>query len=354
MLEAAAEKKGQELSGRVPGRGATAERVYAQERRAARSLHGLALLFFCALAVFAAIARAAGDSFFLRLATEALIFGGLAVSADILLGFAGLLSLGQALYFGLGAYASALVMKDVLPSFWLALAASAGTGLLAGLLGGLIASRVRGVYFALITFGLAQVVAKVIYNTRELGASDGIIGIPIIQVPVGFATVEANSPAGFFLVVLVAAMLLYAALSFLAGTPFGRLLAALRINQSRLPFLGWPAGPIKLAAFVTAAAIASVAGGLYPMLRGFVSPELMYFEMSTNAIIAAVIGGTGTLIGPLLGAVLLVFGKSVIGTFTEYHQIVIGALFMAAVLFFPRGLAGVVKAQFGGPKKDAV
>ncbi len=328
--------------GRATG---VAGRVYERERREMRAVRILAFVFFAGSLGFAALGWARGDTFFLRLATEALILGGLAISVDILLGFAGLLSLGQALYFGLGAYASAGVLKEIGPSFWLAIAASVGVGLAAGLIGGLIAARVRGVYFALITFGLAQVVAKVIYNTRELGASDGIIGIPIIDVPLGFATIRADDPLGFFLVTLAIIALIYAALSYLSGTPFGRLVSALRINQERLPFLGWRTGPIKLGAFVLAATIASLAGGLYPMLRGFVSPELMYFEMSTNAVIAVIIGGMGTLIGPLVGAMLLVFGKSIIGTYTEHHLIVIGALFMGVVIFFPQGIAGFLKAR---------
>ena len=139
---------------------------------AARANHVLVGVLILAGLAFAAIGAAQNDTFYLRLATEALIFGGLALSVDILLGYTGLLSLGQALYFGLGAYLSALVLKAV-PSFWLALAAGLGAGLVLGLVGGIIAIRVRGVYFALITFGLAQVVAKVVYNTRALGASDG-------------------------------------------------------------------------------------------------------------------------------------------------------------------------------------
>src|SRR6476469_4439811 len=138
---------------------------------AARANHVLVGVLILAGLAFAAIGAAQHDTFYLRLATEALIFGGLALSVDILLGYTGLLSLGQALYFALGAYLSALVLKAV-PSFWLALAAGLGAGLVLGLVGGIIAIRVRGVYFALITFGLAQVVAKVVYNNpraRRLG-----------------------------------------------------------------------------------------------------------------------------------------------------------------------------------------
>src|SRR6476619_1229608 len=157
---------------------------------AARANHVLVGVLILAGLAFAAIGAAQNDTFYLRLATEALIFGGLALSVDILLGYTGLLSLGQALYFGLGAYLSALVLKAV-PSFWLALAAGLGAGLVLGVVGGIIAIRVRGVYFALITFGLAQVVAKVVYNTRALGASDGLLGVPIIDIDLGVVSVSS-------------------------------------------------------------------------------------------------------------------------------------------------------------------
>src|SRR6476469_9105823 len=146
-----------------------------------RASHVLAAIFVACCLLFAFLAWRADDVFYLRLATEALIFAGLALSVDILLGYTGLLSLGQALYFGLGAYVSAVVLKQV-PSFWAAMTAVLLTSLIVGFAAGLIANRVRGVYFALVTFGLAQVVAKAIYNTRALGASDGLIGVPIITI----------------------------------------------------------------------------------------------------------------------------------------------------------------------------
>jgi branched-chain amino acid transport system permease protein len=235
---------------------------------AARANHVLVGVLILAGLAFAAIGAAQNDTFYLRLATEALIFGGLALSVDILLGYTGLLSLGQALYFGLGAYLSALVLKAV-PSFWLALAAGLGAGLVLGLVGGIIAIRVRGVYFALITFGLAQVVAKVVYNTRALGASDGLLGVPIIDIDLGVVSVSSASPAGFFLVVLAVIMGLYAVSAYILDTPFGRLLIALRANDRRVPFLGYRTASLRLSSFVFAAVIATVSGTLYPMLRGF-------------------------------------------------------------------------------------
>lgn len=304
-----------------------------------------AIAFFIASLVFAIVAQATGQVFFFRLATEALIFGGLALSVDLLLGITGLLPLGQALFFGFGAYVAALVLKSV-PSFWLALAAAIGATTLVGLVAGAIAIRAKGVYFALISFGLAQVVAKVVYNTRELGASDGMIGIPAPAIPLGFTTVDASSPGGFFLVVLVVIGLVYAGLAYLLDTPFGRQLAAIRVNTHRVAFLGAAPWRYKLAVFVLAADVAGLAGALYPMLRGFVSPELMYFTVSGNAVINVIVGGTGTLIGALYGSAILTVLRSVVGSFTPHHQLVIGAIFVVAVIFFPRGLIGYAVDAF--------
>jgi branched-chain amino acid transport system permease protein len=311
--------------------------------RSMRASHLLVAGLVVASLIFAAIALAMNDTFYLRLATEALIFAGLALSVDILLGYTGLLSLGQALYFGLGAYLSALVLM-VVPSFWAAMGATAVASAIAGLIGGFIVHRVRGVYFALITFGMAQVAAKIVYNTRALGASDGLIGVPIIDINLGFVSFSSSSPASFFLFVLAIIVILYGVSAYLLDTPFGRVLIALRANEARVPFLGYRTTTARLAAYVLAAMIAALSGALYPMLRGFVSPELIYFSTSGNAVITVVLGGSGTLVGALYGSALLTVLKSVIGSYTEHHLIVIGVLFMAAVIFLPKGLIGIVRS----------
>lgn len=304
--------------------------------------HILAAVLVVAALAFAAAGAAIGDTFYLRLATEALIFSGLALSVDILLGYTGLLSLGQALYFGMGAYLSALVLM-IVPSFWAAMGAVFACAIVAGLIGGFVANRVRGVYFALITFGMAQVAAKVVYNTRALGASDGLIGVPVIEINLGAVSVSSASPAAFFVFVLAFIIVLYAVAAYLLDTPFGRLLIALRANERRIPFLGFRPGAMRLAAYVLAAVIAALSGALYPMLRGFASPELMFFATSGNAVITVVTGGAGTLVGALYGGVLLTALKSVVGSWTEHHLIVIGLLFMTAVIVLPKGLMGLVR-----------
>jgi len=138
----------------------------------ARALHWLAGLFFGLALVFAIVAWTVGDVFFFRLGTEALIFAGLALSVDLLLGRTGLLPLGQALFFGMGAYVSALVLKNWSSSFWIAIAVALVFSAITGLIGGLIAIRSKGVYFALISFGLAQVVSKIIAACSDQDLSD--------------------------------------------------------------------------------------------------------------------------------------------------------------------------------------
>ncbi len=303
------------------------------------------LLLISALILFA-VGTLLGDTFFLRLATEALIFGGLAMSVDLLLGIVGLLSLGQALYFGFGAYLSALILKEISPSFSLAISIVILCSALLGWIASFIALRSKGVYFALITFGLAQVAAKVVYNTRSLGASDGMMGVPILSIWTPFGSLDAANPGTFFLITLLTIGALYAILKYFLTTPMGSLWHAIRSNEDRLAYVGYKSKAPKQVAFVLATVVAAVSGALYPMLRGFVSPELMFFSVSGNAVVTVVLGGVGTLIGPIMGSVLLTSFKSVIGTWTSHHHIVIGLIFVIIVISAPKGLAGLLTEHF--------
>jgi len=304
------------------------------------------LLLVSAVALFA-VGSILGDTFFLRLATESLIFGGLAMSVDLLLGIVGLLSLGQALYFGFGAYLSALVLKEVSPSFFLAIGVVTLSSIVLGWLASFVALRSKGVYFALITFGLAQVAAKAVYNTRSLGASDGMMGVPILQIWTPFGVVDAGHPGAFFIITLLTIGALYSVLKYFLTTPMGSIWHAIRSNEDRLAYVGYKSKEPKQVAFILAAVVAAVSGALYPMLRGFVSPELMFFSVSGNAVVTVVLGGVGTLIGPILGSVLLTSFKSIIGTWTVHHHIVIGLIFVVVVVSAPKGIAGLLTKYFG-------
>jgi branched-chain amino acid transport system permease protein len=304
------------------------------------------LLLSSALVLFV-VGSILEDTFFLRLATEALIFGGLAMSVDLLLGIVGLLSLGQAFYFGFGAYLSALVLKEISPSFFLAIGIVTLSSIVLGWIASFIALRSKGVYFALITFGLAQVAAKIVYNTRSLGASDGMMGVPILQIWTPFGSIDTSHAGAFFLITLFTIGVLYAVLKYFLTTPMGSIWHAIRCNEDRLAYVGYKSKGPKQVAFILAAVVAAVSGALYPMLRGFVSPELMFFSVSGNAVVTVVLGGVGTLIGPILGSVLLTLFKSIIGTWTVHHHIIIGIVFVVIVVSAPKGLAGLFAKYLG-------
>ena len=312
----------------------------------AKAIRFVEILLLISAVILCIAGTVLNDTFFLRLATEALIFGGLAMSVDLLLGIVGLLSLGQALYFGFGAYLSALILKEIAPSFALSISLVILASTLLGWLVSFIALRSKGVYFALITFGLAQVAAKVVYNTRSLGASDGMMGVPILQIWTPFGSVDTAQADTFFIVTLLVIGSLYAILKYFLTTPMGSLWHAIRSNENRLAYIGYKSKGPKQFAFVLAAVVASVSGALYPMLRGFASPELMFFSVSGNAVVTVVLGGVGTLIGPIFGSVLLTSFKSIIGTWTSHHHIVIGLIFVTIVISAPKGLVGLLARHY--------
>ena len=288
-----------------------------------------------------------GGSFFTRLAIEALLLACVALSVDILLGYAGLLSLGQAAYFGLAAYIAALMYLHVTSSFWLVLlTVCASVGLFSFILGA-VAIRAKGVYFALITFGAAEILSKVTHNTRAIGGSDGLIGIPIPTIALfpGFEIGLTNNLV-FYYVVLGVICLIYVGTRRILNTGFGSVLRAIRDNADRVPYLGYNPFWYKLAAYVLAAEIAAFGGLIYPMLRGFVAPHLFGFEVSTKAVVMSLVGGVGTLIGPLMGSVIITFFESMIGSYTERHLLVLGVIFIVFVMFLPDGLCGLVQRTF--------
>ena len=300
--------------------------------------------FGLAMLAIAAVFPWLGGSFFTRLGIEALLLGTVALSVDILLGFAGLLSLGQAAYFGLGAYVSALLYLHVTQSFWLVWLAVVASVAIFSLLLGAVAIRAKGVYFALITFGAAEILSKIAHNTRAIGGSDGLIGIPVPHIPLlpGVA-INLNNNFAFYYFVLAVLVLTYLATRRVLATPFGSVLRAIRDNADRVPYLGYNPFWYKLLAYLMAAQIAAFGGLIYPLLRGFVAPHLFGFELSTKAVVVSLVGGIGTLLGPLVGSVIITFLESVIGSYTERHLFVLGAIFIIFVLFLPDGLLGLAR-----------
>jgi branched-chain amino acid transport system permease protein len=285
-----------------------------------------------------------GGPFYTRLGIETLLLGSVALSVDILLGYAGLLSLGQAAYFGLAAYISALMYLYVTQSFWLVmLTVMAAVGLFSFLLGA-VAIRARGVYFALITFGAAEILSKITHNTRAIGGSDGLLGIPVPTITLlpGVA-LDLHSNLVFYYAVLAVIVLLYLGTRRILATAFGSVLRAIRDNADRVPYLGYNPFWYKLLAYLMAAQIAAFGGLIYPLLRGFVGPDLFGFEVSTKAVVMSLVGGVGTLLGPLAGSAIITFLESVVGSYTERHLFVLGVIFIVFVMFLPDGLCGLAQ-----------
>ncbi len=278
----------------------------------------------------------------LSLLTDLLIFGLFAMSLDLILGYTGMLSFGHAAYFGLGAYASALVLLELGQPVPVALVAGM---LLAGVVAvpvGWLSTRSTGVYFAMLTLAFAQFLYTVAYKWRSLtGGSDGIAGVPKTTLIWGGPSL-ASSQAFYFLAAacVVLSLVLCRAL---VRSPFGRALQAIRENERRFASLGRDPRPFKLVVFVIAAVFAGLAGALFAPFRGFASPEVMFWVFSGQALMMVTIGGIGTLIGPILGAMVFILIQEILSSYTEHWMIFTGFVFVLMVIFLPGGLVGTAR-----------
>ncbi len=274
----------------------------------------------------------------LALATKMLIFALFAMSLDLLLGYAGLASLGHAAYFGVAAYTIALLILRAGVSSGLAFPAALCAAAITGALFAPLALRARGSYFLMITFALAQVVWSVAFGWRSL--TNGDDGIPdVVRPDFGFSLDDTASFYYFVLAVVgVAALLLVA----IVKSPFGRALRGIRESESRMQALGFDVWRYQYVAFVLSAFFAGIAGALYAYYNRFVGPEYLYVIQSAEALIMVILGGAGTLLGPAIGAALIVFLEDFVSTMTEHWVLVLGVIYVLVTLFAPRGLIGLV------------
>ena len=280
--------------------------------------------------------------FYIRLGIEALLLGGLALSTGILLGFVGLLSLGQVAYFGVGAYISALLFLQATGSFWLVLAAVViCVSALAAVIGAIVI-RTRGVYFALISLAFSEVLHKIAFNTVALGGSDGILGIPAPRIGfAGIGQIDLRDDGQFYYFALGVIVVIYFAIRRILATPFGSVLSAIRDNPERVPYLGYNPFWFRLLAYVAAAQVAAVSGMVFPLLRGYVSPDLLSFETTTRSLAMALVGGLSSVLGPLVGGGVITFMDSLVSSLTERHLLVLGLIFVIFVMTCPDGLIGI-------------
>jgi len=294
-------------------------------------------LALAALAVAVLLPVAAGP-FWTGLLTQMYVFGLLALSVDLLLGHAGLFSLCHASFFAVSAYTTAILqVRHAVPT---ALAAPAG--LLAGTLLGLVfgfAVRTRGVYFILITLAFGYVVWGVAHRWSSFtGGDNGVTNVPFPDV--GALRVESHTE--YYYLVLAVVLLCALGYRLLVASPFGLTLRGIRASETRMRSLGYHSGLHLYAAFVVSAALASLAGVLYVYYNRFVNPVAASFPISVEAALMAIIGGTGTIVGPFIGSMIILWLRNWVSSFFELYASVMGLVFIAAVLWAPQGVVGLV------------
>jgi branched-chain amino acid transport system permease protein len=289
-----------------------------------------------ALLVAALLPLVAGP-FWTGLVTQMYVFGVLALSVDLLLGHAGLFSLCHASFFAVSAYTVAILQVRHAAPTWLAVPAGLLAGSLLGLVFGL-AVRTRGVYFILITIAFGFVVWGVAHRWSSFtGGDNGVTNVPFPAA--GPLRVETDT--AYYYVVLAVVVLCALAYSVLIRSPFGLTLRGIRASESRMKSLGYDSGLHLYAAFVLSAALASLAGILYVYANRFVNPVAASFPISVEAALMAIVGGTGTIAGPFIGAAIILGLRNWVSSFFELYATVMGLVFIAAVLWAPQGLVGL-------------
>jgi branched-chain amino acid transport system permease protein len=281
-----------------------------------------------------------------KLLQEILIWGIYAMSLDLLMGYAGMVSFGHSAFFGIGGYVAALALTgpggatgDLLG----ALVLPAAAGALAALVIGFFSIRVGGVYFIMLTLAFSQMFYAYAFQAAWLGAEDGIIGVPrptLAGVPTG---------EGWAFHVYVVAIAASAALFLwrVVRSPFGHVLAGIHENEGRMAAVGYPVHRYKLLAFVLAGMLAGLAGSLYAQFSGSIGPSAFFWTTSGEALLMVIIGGTGTLGGAVLGAAAFILLQSLVSTYTERWMLILGVTFVLFVLFAPGGIVGALRGRIG-------
>lgn len=311
------------------------------------------LLAFAALAALPWLLTGDSGRFYIELLSKVMIMAIFALSLQLLIGYAGLVSLGHAAYFAMAAYTTALLAPQSEPGngWWLLLAAVAAAAALALAVGSLVL-RTRGVYFIMVTLAFAQMVYFVFHDTDIAGGSDGmyIYFRPEFGL-FGARPLSADDPLHFYWLVLAALVFTVAALAMVLRSRFGHALVGIRHNEQRMRAAGFATYRYQLGAFVTGGAFAGLAGYLYAIQFGFVNPEIASWHQSGNAMLMVILGGIGSLAGAVIGAFSFVLLSEWFSTLTKHWQLLMGGFIIAAVALLPRGLVGLA-ALLQGPWRN--
>jgi branched-chain amino acid transport system permease protein len=277
-----------------------------------------------------------------ELLAEIAIFAILAMSLDLIAGYAGMVSLGHAALFGTGAYAYAWLGGVLgVPAPLAMLGATAGTGLIA-LLVGAVAVRVEGIFFIMITLGFGQMGYEFFFQNSTMGGDDGFYSIT--RLDLSAIGVDLTDPASFALFALIAMSLVYVLLAWLLATPFGAVLRGLHANPKRFRALGLRVLAYRAGGFTVAGMVAGFAGSLSAQHTLFIAPNLLNWTTSGEVLVMVILGGLGTLVGPVIGAASLVFLRHELSSLTDYWGAVLGGFLILVVLSRQNGIVGTLMA----------
>ncbi len=269
---------------------------------------------------------------------EAAILAILAMSLDMVAGYGGMVSLCHGAIFGLGAYIFGILTAMLGVSPFLALPAAILVTALFGFAVGGVTSRTSGIFFIMTTLAFGQMVYVIIFDARSLGGDDGMSGIP--RLDLSFLGVDMNDSLTFGIFVILAAALVYLLIAAILRAGFGRSLVGLRSNETRMRALGMGIWKYKATSFAISGGIAGLAGALAAQHTMFISPSMLVWTVSGEALVVVILGGLGTLIGPAFGAVLFVFLKHEVSEFTNYWHLVVGTVLIITVVMGNKGIYG--------------
>ena len=281
--------------------------------------------------------QATGEEFYIGFAARLLIFALAATSLNFIVGYGGMVAFGHAAFFGIGAYAVALLMDAGVVSAWIAWPLAITIAALAALGIGALSLRTRGVYFIMITLAFAQMIYYTVVSLQATGGDDGLL----LDRRSTLAPLDLADDATLYWVALALLAAALHALKRVAASRYGHALAGLRQNPERMAALGYPVRHLQLACFVIGAAVAGLAGALLANQNGMASPSQLYWTQSGMLLVMVILGGVGRRHGGVLGAIALLGLEEMLGRLTEHSHLYVGLALLAVVLYAPNGLAGV-------------
>jgi branched-chain amino acid transport system permease protein len=289
-------------------------------------------------------------SYWVTLLTQMLIFGILAMSLDILLGYTGMSSFGHAGFFGSSAYVVAILATRYQVGFLTCFISGIAVTTVISAIFGLLVAHASGVYFLIITLALGMVLWGLAFRWVSMtGGDNGISGIP--RPDIGLP-VSLNDPLTFYYLILVFFLASLILMAVFVRSPFGHSLKGIRESESRMRVLGYHTWLHRYLSYIMSAAFGGIAGILWAYYNGFVSPYDMDLTASIEIILMVILGGPGTLVGPALGAGIIVFLKNFISAYTQRWLLILGTIYILTILYAPKGLVNLVKDLLkGGEQK---